>query len=509
MDHGTGSMVDVVLEAEDGAPPAGSGHAPGPPTAGDADVPPADAATGREPGRRRGRRWALVAAALAAVVLIADGVESRRLAERAATFASMPGTVPSLDEPLVQLWEVPPAAAASRAGDILLLRVQADGGQTRAVDVATGRQRWSVPRSGDDGLDRCVGDASATTAVLVVCWRGPGPAGVAPQPVRVAGTLVVLDARDGSVVAEHPAMLPTAGFGVVGGDVVVGHEESGELTVERMSAATGQGVWSTSVDLRGRRLGGSAVTGLRLENGFVVVRGPTTAVLDAQDGRTLGHWHGDPVTGGTIQYARDGGDVRTAARGFAVSRRVGQDGSRTATWYDRDGVARAEIDGSVVEPVADDGSSPEVLLTSPFGDSDLVAVDVAADEVLWRTPAPVGHVLVRREGAVVLADSGQVRSIDLRSGVDRWATPVAGLRAGAGMLTDGSTVVVPTLRKGHWALVALGLDDGQVRWEAPVPAGPPANRMPQGALMLWVGEVGGAAVVADGSRIAGIGPAPR
>ncbi|MBC7290185.1 MAG: PQQ-binding-like beta-propeller repeat protein [Actinotalea sp.] len=475
------------------------------------DAPAAASAGPARPGepstRRRvtRARWLAVATGLVALVAVAavGTVEDRRHAERLAAFAEIPGTVPPLDLALTERWSHP-AGQLWRAGHLVLVG-DPDGGGVRALDVRTGQEAWTLDRGEEAPVQRCLTDREARRAAVVLCTRGwslGGPPGIV--------THEVVDAEDGEVLRRYAAHLPSHGQAVAGTDVVSAQPEGdGAIVVTRARAGDGTPVWSTRVaGSGGRRAGGGAGT-LRVQDGFVVLRGTTTAVLDAQDGALLGAWYPGGYTAVGSVPGLDSADVRTAADGFGAWSDAAA-GSRgpSGTWFDRSGVPTGVLEGLLVDAAVSDGSEPDVRLTGRSDTGELVATDLLAGRELWRGPARGAHLLVRREGVVVLAVGQEVQALDLRTGAVRWAAEATGLAPRSGSVTDGATVVVLTHTHGRAQLLALDLDTGAVRWEVPAPGVGPLSERRHDLGHVALGEVAGVPVLLGDGVVVGLGPAP-
>ncbi|WP_034229177.1 PQQ-binding-like beta-propeller repeat protein, partial [Actinotalea ferrariae] len=440
----------------------------------------------------------------AALVLVAglvalNAVEQRRLAARVAAYAAVPGTVPTLDAPLDEAWSER-GEQVSRAGHLVLL-TDRDGTTVRAVDATSGAQVWSLERGGAAPVQRCLADREAERAPVVVCARGRSDGG---PPGTV--TRVVLDAADGTVLRQHPAHLASHGQAVTGSDVVSAEMgEDGSLVVVRSRAVDRATVWATRVPLGGGRQAGSGAGVLRVENGFVVLGGSTTAVLDVADGRVLGTWYPGGYTAAGSVPGLDGADIRTAADGFGAwsDAAAGARGA-SGTWFDRSGDPVGALDGVLVEADVSDGSLPDVRLSARGDTGELVATDLAAGAELWRAPARGTHLLVRRAGVVVVAAGEEVRALDLRSGAVRWAAPVRGLVATSGSVTDGATVVVVAESRGSARLVAVDLDSGALRWEVPAPGIAPLSERRHDFPHVALGEVAGRPVLLGDGVVVGL-----
>lgn len=491
-----------ILEAD--PPPDGSaaGGSTGLP-------PPADDDASRRPRRttsRHARRAVVVGAVLAVAALgVSSAVQERRQAERVAAFADVLGAVERLDRPLEEDWSHR-AGQVWRAGHLVLLG-DAAGEQVRAVDARTGAQAWTLERGGAAPVQRCLADREADVAPVVVCARGRSDGG---PPGTV--TRVIVDAEDGTVLRQYPAHLASHGQAVVGEDVVSAEiSEDGGLVVVRSRAVDRATVWATRVPLAGGRQAGSGAGDLRVQDGFVVLGGSTTAVLDVTDGTVLGTWHpGGYTTVGSVP-GMDGADIRTTPDGFGVwSGAAAGTRDPTGTWFDRSGTPLGELDGLFVEPPVADGSRPEVWLSGRVDTGELVATDLTAGRELWRVPARGAYLLLRRDGAVVLTTGEEVRSLDLRTGQVQWTTTVAGLAARSGSVTDGASVVVVAEARGQAQLVALDVGTGALRWETPAPGVPPLSERRHDLAHVGLGVVGGRPVLlAEGVVVGLTAPAWR
>ncbi len=434
-----------------------------------------------------------------AVVVSVNAVEQRRLAERVAAFADLAGTVPSLDRPLGEAWSMR-ADQVWRAGHLVLVG-DGEGSAVRAVDPGDGREVWTLDRGGAAPVQRCLADREARRAPVVVCARGRSDGGPPGTVSRV-----VLDAADGTVLRQYPAHLASHGQVVVGRDVVSAEMgEDGSLVVVRSRAVDRSTVWATRVPLDGGRQAGAGAGVLRVENGFVVLGGSTTAVLDADDGTVLGTWYPGGYTAVGSVPGLDGADVRTAPDGFgAWSQAASGARGQTGTWFDRSGQPVGMLDGVLVEPPVSDGSAPDVRLTARSDTGELVATDLSGGRELWRTPARGAHLLVRRAGEAVLATGEEVRALDLWTGAVRWSVSVPGLVAGSGAVTDGVAAVVVAEARGRAQLVAVDLDSGAVRWETPAPGIAPLSERRHDFPHVALGEVAGRPVLLGDGVVVGL-----
>lgn len=493
-------MDEVELELElvelDPAPrevPSDDGGEDGPGGAGGARTGRGGpAGHGARRSRRPIARFTVVVVVLGAVV-VANVAESRRAERTVAAVDQMSGLVGALGDPLDEVWELDRNLVTGTAGDLLITR---DEGGLVAIDVVSGAQRWQVRGRDAVDLGGCH-DVVGSTTPMVLCWRlGGGGADPAAGAGGVRSALVGLSLADGSVLLEREMDLPSAGYGVLDGDLVRGDLAGPVLAVERMDPVTGVVRWATEI---GTRAQVQVMASVDVSHGLVVVRGPTTAVLRAADGELLGRWE-QPVTS-----SLDGAAITTAPLGFGAWAPTSDGVLRSAdgTWYPTGGEPVA-IHGLLAEPEITDGSAPDVLLLWDQVSTILGATDVRTGEQLWTTNLVGGAVMMRRDGAVVVADVGRVAAFDLVTGAERWSRPVEGLRPDAGFVTDGWTVVVMAVRRGGRWMQAVGLDQGESRWEAPAPAPLQLFVLPTAADPASFRTVDGNVVVAVGSYLIGV-----
>jgi outer membrane protein assembly factor BamB len=124
----------------------------------------------------------------------------------------------------------------------------------------------------------------------------------------------------------------------------------------------------------------------------------------------------------------------------------------------------------VLDPVVDDGSASDLLLTVPPGRGRVVAVDRTTGR--WRWQADSRGEVVVLDGRLHTRSGGVVTAVDVATGRPVWRAEVPVRRTGRDLLTDGWVLLVPTTSTGgEPRLTALGLDDGRVRWSVPAPAG--------------------------------------
>ncbi|MBX9246152.1 PQQ-like beta-propeller repeat protein [Actinotalea ferrariae] len=466
-----------------------------------------DARARREPWSRR-RRVLVTGSVVVAVGAagVAGVVEDRRAQERAEALAAIPGVVASFDEPVEVAWRASTALGATSAGDLLLRwQERAEGLELQAVDVATGTERWTAERVAGSGVDWCEGSAGDDDAPVVVCWRVSPSYTTLPDGAVMTheGTLVALSAEDGSVVAEHPLDLPSSGYGVLDGDVVLGYRDGSTVRAVRLDPVTGAQTWAREVPLTARQVDGSYSAWLTVDDGLVVVHGATTAVL-SPDGDVLGTWDAVDSDAAGFSEAQQGAQVDVTPTGFGVwPQALAGTGASTGTWYDRSGEVIAAVDGFLAEPEVTDGSAAHVLLTAPRTRFDLMATDLTTGETLWTVPLEGGEVLVRRDGVAVAADGRRVFAVEVVTGEERWSVPVPGVRPDLGSVTDGERVLVMAQHDGRWVLRAVALD-GIPLWSVAVPASAAMPEVvPPDTPALW--SIDGRVVTANGQVLVGLG----
>lgn len=410
--------------------------------------------------------------------------------------ADQPPAATVLAEPLRDAW----AASADEVlavhdGTVLVQSAGTRQQRLRALDEVTGDELWSVPLGSRGPADLCEPGVT-TDPPTVWCWRDPhwNPD---PQSGRLAITpqaLVGVDATSGEVVVEREVDAPLAGWSVEGDDIVFATRDGRDVRIDRLSPADWEPVWSTTITLEHQPRVLRQMMWLEVTEGFAVVHGATTAVLDAADGRVLGIWTATLEEEGTLL---DGAEVATTGWGFAAwSSAVEGVRMPRGTWYDRTGQPVGEIVGRLVEPDSNDGSVPEVLLVTRDGGKTLVATSVETGSDLWQLPIEGGSVVARHGGRAVVTTGNEISSYEVLTGARAWTRPVEGLHPEMTGVSDGSTVVVFAVRSHHWTALAYRLSDGGLLWSATVPGTgeigliprPPAMKMLGDVPLVWLGR---------------------
>lgn len=462
-------MVDVVLDGYDEPDDAPSPQG--------AEEPRPAVAVRARPGRRHGR---LVTAGVLTLVALggvtANVVEADLAERRDLALAAMPGVVARLEGPFERQWEVPGAAWLAASDGTLVLW---EGGTTptlEARDLRTGELIWSVVAA-VARLARCDGAGEGVGGLVVVCWHlgvpVVEPTGAFEAEGPAPGHLVLVDGTDGSVVARHPIGVPDVGTDVVDGDLVLASRSGDQVVVQRVDLVDGAVLWSTAVEVGEPLAPGAPMAWLLAAHDVVVLQGQATAVLAADDGTVLRSWAPGPDEADAVRRGKPAAEVAVTATGFGAWPWVhGGVRSQRGAWYDSSGAEVAEVSGFLAEPRTTDGSAPDILLTVRDDGQRLTGTDLGTGRLQWSVPVGGARVLMRRDGAVVVGQGSGVAAYDLRTGATRWSTPIPGLRPDLGALTDGHTVVLVVLRRGHFTLQAVELEEGRVRWEqeAPGPA---------------------------------------
>ncbi len=435
---------------------------------------PADDDDGSRPVRRRHVRRVVVGGLVASVVVVVAVSTTLSNGDPA------PGRY---DHPLAERWNLPRGTVLGVADGVVAVLAETTVAGRAEAD---GRPLWE--RSLGIGIDSCT-TAVTTDPGTLWCWREPTDEGSTPQGRPASIVAVALD--DGSLTDRGT---PPADLVAVGGDVVVAVRDGSTAVLERRDGSTWERRWTRELPLLPNP--GTGAYGVRLEAvaGAVVVHGPTTAVVDADDGTLLGSW--SPSDSRVLGI--DGADVVVTPAGFAVSTRL-RHGVRLpeGVWYDTGGRELTGYSGVPAEPAASDGSEPGVLLVARDGERLLAAVDVTTGADLWTVAlASGGGVVLRHDGSVVVAVSDStLRCVDLLTGTERWSARVDGVRGAAGALSDGSVVVVLAVQERYWMLDALDVRTGRLAWFARAPGTPRLDELfwAEGAPEL--GMLGDAAVV--------------
>ena len=411
---------------------------------------------GPSPARRR-RRLLLAAGALAVVAVLVAGVvgELRERAERA-RHSDVPGLVADLEHAPQERWALPPGPDPTALGGRVLASDGAGG--LVAYDAATGEPVWTVrpPEAAAIVFVDCPEALAVDGEPAVVCLV-PTDLDLAAGTVR--WRLEAHAADDGRLLHEELLDAAPIGVGSVDGDLVLATYGGDGVRLERRRALGGAAVWDEHlVDFN------PTGQGLAVTDGYVALRGLTTAVLDADDGTPLGRWETAAGPGGPEGVVVVGrGD---AGFGVWTTRFAGR-------WHDPDGTRAALVEGAPAEPQVGDGSAPTVLLVTEEDGGELRAVDVTSGDVLWTRPAGTRPTL-RLDGRVLLTTETHLTAVDLTTGEDVWTADLPdGARPVAGpALSDGLRIAVEGVADdGAATLTAYDVGTGARLWRTELPAG--------------------------------------
>ncbi len=476
----------VELVEEDGsdplAPSAGpAGTSPGPDASpGDPLGIPADPGP---PGTRPtwgARRRLVTAGALVAVVaaaaIVSQVVTDAQDRARVALVAGQWGAGPLLDGPPRVLWTMPaddfPRQLRTESG--VLVGTFFDGRTpdgfpdtdapmvVRGVDAATGTGLWEVElldppdrNDPDDAVpDNGWCEQHPTDPVLVVCFANDSRYSYTQEaPTRIPATerrLVVIDTSDGSVVADLTDAAGAADTATVAGGLVVLTTRGDEdLTVTALHP-DGTRAWTRTLPAPPSQERFVGAVGDRIG----VVAAGTLTLLDPSGEEVVSTPRGDdgfvgiaPV--GVVIYP-DGRDPQDTARHSTLIR---ADGSRTT------------VGGELALPRLDDGSAPDLLLSTDG--STLRAWDRDGVERWAATVAGASAVLVL-DGRVHVSDGDDVLTFDARTGDELWRHDGRGLGE---VWTDGRHVLTsgPGEVGRGFEVLALDRSDGSVVWRGPLP----------------------------------------
>ena len=424
---------------------------------------------------RRARRWWPVAAVLVAGLMVGGLTSGMRARDRADRLAALPGGLVALRPSVHEAWRVPMRGWGQVAawGDDLILFGPDAGGAEAVVSfvAATGVQRWLTPLPAATAPGEVWSCTPLVTAAYVVC-RVAIPAdldeqrGVTPTAERTQ--IVVLDAGTGALMAQRTTLGAGASFAPLGRDLVVSEVlPDGHARVSRQDPVTGEVRWTFRSSRALQTLGASTRLSPSVQHGVVVVSGPVTWALSAE-GSLLGEWN---LQGG--EWAVRGGwglDLTVLPDGrFAVgeSGGVGLSDADYGTVSATDARDGFRINGPVLDPVADDGSATDVLLTVPRGLGGVVAQDAATGKPLWSDGnMPWGSAVVLDRRLIVVVGR-ELRALDVHSGEVLWRVQIPRGNHAEQVFTDGRVTLVPRydLAQGP-CLAAFDPADGRALWTA-------------------------------------------
>ncbi|MCP2263309.1 hypothetical protein ACFQHV_03330 [Promicromonospora thailandica] len=530
-------VFDLVDDAEGPADPSGGAGAGGSDDGpGDraADGPGAEgegAGPVQPPARDRGRYLRVVGpvAALLAVVLGTGlAVEGVRDGARMERVREVPGGVVDLSVPLEQTWEWRGDVGPEQTADDWPMTVVAVLGgsivfpsdeDVVALDPASGDLLWTVPL-GDNPICGPLGAVhwGEVTARRLTCVAGPPLARVA-RVIEADGTVsaertldAADDARYGSVRPGPDGLLvrarrvgPPDAVDVSAArctdDGCTGTVEDGrDLTLRAEEVGTGEVRWTVTVPFR--------PTGADLCTGWYESSWSGGNQNRTYDSTIDAESFGGTVTDGLVQLQGCGVESAVTPDGvvFGLDQDPGTwgvtdlrgggyavfEGDGRTVLRDAAGDVVGETEGYLTQATADDGTAPEVLLTTTEEERSAVEPD---GTTLWTDDtAGVWQLFLARVGrtAVVQTMAG-LEGLDLRTGETLWET-VDSEQVGFGVraFTDGRFVMLSDMFGGGPAMRVVDPVSGDVLWERALPGadvrtGPWAD--PDSALVAVAGHV--------------------
>jgi outer membrane protein assembly factor BamB len=325
------------------------------------------------------------------------------------------------------LWQVNLGASAPASPPLIngVLYAGSADGVFRALDAATGDERWRFDTGGNDAPHPTVAEG-----LVFVGDNNPGE-----DANEGHGTLFVLDADDGSEVWRLPDA-QTSGPLVIDGTLYLGIKE-GYLAAldaangtERWRAATGQ------ISRSAAMADGTIYTGGKDGNVYAV---------DAATGeerwryRTEGGTLGTPaVVDGTVyEIAFDG----PADRLYALDAATGEERWRFAV-------------GARMQPPA----VANGMVYLPTGDGGVYALDAVTGTARWRFPIDSESVYPQILAGQTLFVSGAIPTlyaVDAATGKEQWHVDVAG-PIGAPPIVSGGMIFLGTQTGQLYALGVPG-----------------------------------------------------
>ncbi|WP_421743356.1 PQQ-binding-like beta-propeller repeat protein [Cellulomonas sp.] len=462
------------------------------------------------PPARPARLWrwvGSVAGAVVAVLVVTQVVLDVRESAASARLAATPGVVRAIDADVGVLWRPDPAATGvltqgiEVGGAVLGLAVADDGSQAFvALDARTGEPRFSTPLVGADAdRARSLDRSAAGTCVPVPADDGAprqaaclvsdgfvhyGDEGVQTRKPATSTRVVVLDTADGHVVADVPAPGATALAALPGLAVVGVPGRDGQTEVTGRDLLTGDVRWRFSPPLPGadRRAFAGEVRLFAVDRLVgVTIPGWTATVLSS--------------TGQVLRASRpgDADHVVDPLAGRAVLLLSGGSGGLWSTLVER-GRADVELPGEVLPFTVDDGSVPDLVLTSS---GNVRGWDGSTGDVRWKSDVVASVNALVLQGRVYLSTQAGVVALDGRTGDVVWRGVTAEGNVPGFLVTDGEVLVAadqPVAGGPRSELVAYALDDGRTVWRAPLPDGLRSS-VALGHLFLGWGDDGRLAVL--------------
>lgn len=441
----------------------------------DGDVPRTDAP------RRADRRWWWLAVPVVVVValVLAQVVTDARERTGLADLAQLPFVVDPVDGPVEPAWEVPQGvvlATAARSGAVLVAPRTTDDHAVvlEGLDVATGAGLWSTevvaarPDLGEDAwpdpaVCATMPDDERQVACLVPdgVWAYDEDQGALATATTTR--LLVVDAAEGTVRADREVPTWAQWLTPVGPDVLLVGAQDGELRAVRQDPRGGDTRWSvTHASPDGAMPLRILPVATLLDDETVAVDvGGGVAFLSAVDGADAG-W--------TVPFAGEEDEVQVLLATTTMSTALGAALVSTGAGTTVAAPGRAvTLEGLLPQLLVDDGSVPGLVLTST---PRLTAWDAGAGARRWEAGEIADALDVTvLDGRVHVSGPTDLVTLDGATGEELWRFPRPS--AEGWTVTDGRYLYT-TARRGDrhaapYDVVALHPADGTEVWRAPLP----------------------------------------
>ena len=406
-----------------------------------------------------------VLVALVVVVVVADVVERRRDAALWLELRGVAGFMDPFDGPITEVWRAPGEWPVFETEQVMVLQSD-DGSRMTAVDPASGTVLWSrdVPPGmscqpfGDDAVPATLWDR-------IACAQARGE-----RDSESFGSLLVLDAAEGTVLLSRTLEVPALFVHPIDGDLIIASEgPESRLELRRSELQGDRELWSYSSEPGLRTELVSDVDGFWgwwVEDGVLVIQSMSvTLALDVATGEEVN----PPTRAGARSFTRelsDGGRIEmthpTAIRGDVLN---------------ADGSLRYQLNGQlwmpgVTMPGVTDGSAPGILAIRDSLTSEVIGLDAATGEPVWNAGRLLAEVAptVLVDGVAVAQGGRTAVGIDMASGSTLWSIDVAS-SVWWPPLTDGRVVLFCTRSDGAEYIAAHDVRTGGVVWRVPAPEG--------------------------------------
>lgn len=449
---------------------------------------PSDSSDG-DPSPRRKRSWRgqLIGLGVVAVIVgglaVGTGIQDRQATE--ALLDDGHGLRPLAQAPTEQ-WSAPADYAVKSDGALVVI----SDGVARAIDPATGLERWSH----DLGLGSEVNCGGYIPVRGVVDGDDDPLVCITEDPPYRVTTI-----EDGELVATREFDVPTGanlsvgpngsivfaerdGNSVGGGttaDIFTPRENGGTTEID-VPPVEGANVWSEDAVTGEERWTQHLDPAISETLGRCLHAAPDGSPIILADDLSV-YSQGDliSVDGCGVTTALSGDGVMLADIGSETE--IGQlpDGRifRTPNYgagsagaksqiLAEDGTVERTVDGRILSPDATDGTDVPLLV----GAGSLKAFD--GDDELWTAPIGVDSIAAATHDAVVVLRGYSMTALDPETGVVLWEEDLPSAQLVSSAYIDGDRVIVhrgdlgdsPSEDSLTWHLEARGLIDGDAEW---------------------------------------------